>query len=49
MNLPEKRVVGSLILLSGLTFLSIGLYSGQLTVVLDLLKKIFGTAVAGLP
>jgi len=49
MNLPEKRVVGSLILLSGLTFLSIGLYSGQLTVVLDLLKKIFGTAIAGLP
>jgi len=49
MDLPEKRVIGSLILLSGLTFLSVGLYTGQLTSVLELLKKIFETAVAGLP
>jgi len=49
MDLPEKRVVGSLLLLSGLTFLSIGLYTGQSTFVLELLKKIFETAIAGLP
>jgi len=49
MDLPEKRVIGSLLLLSGLTFLAVGLYNGQLTVVLELLKKIFETAVAGLP
>jgi hypothetical protein len=49
MDLPEKRVVGSLLLLSGLTFLTIGLYNGQLTFVLELLKKIFETAIAGLP
>jgi len=49
MDLPEKRVVGSLILLSGLTFLAIGLHTRQLPYVLDLLKKIFETAVAGLP
>ena len=49
MDLPEKRVIGSLLMLSGLTFLAIGLHTGQLTTVLDLLKKIFGTAIAGLP
>jgi hypothetical protein len=49
MDLPEKRVIGALLLLSGLTFLAIGLYTGQLTSVLELLKKNFETAVAGLP
>jgi len=46
---PEKRVIGSLLLLSGLTFLAIGLYDEQLTLILELLKKIFKTAIAGLP
>jgi len=45
----EKRVIGSLLLLSGLTFLAIGLYIEQSTFVLELLKKIFETAIAGLP
>lgn len=49
MDLPEKRVIGSLFLLSGVTFLAIGIYEGQLTFVLELLKKIFETAIAGLP
>ena len=49
MDLSEKRVIGSLLLLSGLTFLAIGLYTEQLTFVLELLKKIFETATAGLP
>jgi hypothetical protein len=49
MDLPEKRIIGSLLMLSGLTFLAIGLYSGQSTFVLDLLKKIFEAAIAGLP
>jgi hypothetical protein len=49
MDLPEKRVIGSLLLLSGLTFLAIGLHTGHLTTVLELLKKIFSTAIAGLP
>ncbi len=49
MDLPEKRVIGSLLLLSGLTFLAIGLYKGHLTVVLERLKEIFETAIAGLP
>jgi hypothetical protein len=49
MDLPERRVIGSLFLLSGLTFLAMGLYTGQLTLVLELLKEIFETAIAGLP
>jgi len=49
MDLLEKRVIGSLLLLSGLTFLTMGLYTGQLESVLELLKKIFETAIAGLP
>jgi len=49
LDLPEKRVIGSLLLLSGLTFLAIGLYDGQLTLVLERLKEIFETAIAGLP
>ncbi|MGQ9460458.1 MAG: hypothetical protein ACUVRA_04435 [Candidatus Bathyarchaeaceae archaeon] len=49
MDPTEKRVIGSLLLLSGLTFLAIGLYTEQSTFVLELLKKIFETAIAGLP
>ncbi len=49
MDLPEKRIVGSLLLLSGLTFLAIGLHTGQLASVLERLKTIFEAAIAGLP
>ena len=49
MDPPERRVVGSLLLLSSLTFITLGLYSGQLEFVLELVKKIFRTAVAGVP
>ena len=49
MDTSERRVVGSLLLLSGLTFLVVGLYTGQLDYILDAMKKIFETAVAGVP
>ena len=49
MDPSEKRVIGSLLLLSGLTFLVIGLYAGQLDYIMDVMKKIFETAVAGAP
>jgi hypothetical protein len=49
MDLSERRVVGSLLLLSSLTFLTLGLHTGQLEFVLEIVKKIFGTAVAGAP
>ena len=47
MDPSEKRVIGSLLLLSGLTFLVLGLYTGQLNYIMDAMKKIFETAVAG--
>lgn len=49
MDISEQRVIGSLLLFLGVTFLTIGLYSGQLETVLEIVKKIFGASVAGLP
>jgi len=49
MDPSERRVIGSLLLLSSLTFLNIGLYTEQLEFVLQIVKKIFEAAVAGLP
>lgn len=47
MDQSEKRVIGSLLLLSGLTFIIAGLYTGQLDYILEFVKRIFETAVAG--
>ena len=47
MDPSEKRVIGSLLLLSGLTFLVVGLYTGQLNYITDIMKEIFETAIAG--
>ncbi len=49
MDVPEKRIIGSLILLAGLTFLSLALYSNQLVRIVELMNEIFGPAIAGLP
>ena len=49
MEISEKRIIGSLLLLLGLSFLLVGVYSGQLTAILDFVKSIFGPAVAGAP
>ncbi len=49
METSEKRIIGSLILLAGLTFLSMALYTNQLATVTELMKSIFEPAVAGLP
>ena len=48
MGLSERRVVGSLLLLLGLTFLALGLYAGQLSLVLEIMEKVFETAIAPL-
>jgi len=48
-DMSERRVIGSLLLLSGITFLIAGLYSGQLNFVLEIVRKIFEAAVAGAP
>jgi hypothetical protein len=49
MELSEKRILGSLILLAGVSFLSIGLYTGQLERIIELIESIFEPAIAGLP
>jgi hypothetical protein len=48
-DVSEKRVIGSLLLLLGLTFAIVGLYSGHLDHILRLVKDVFETAVAGWP
>ncbi len=49
MDSSGRRVIGSLLLMSGLTFLVLGLYTGQLSYVLELVKAVFETAIAGAP
>jgi hypothetical protein len=41
MEIPERRMIGALLLLLGVSFLAVGLYTGQLNAILDLLKKTF--------
>ncbi len=49
MDISEKRIIGSLILLAGLTFLSLALYTNQLEKIVELMNEIFRPAIAGLP
>jgi hypothetical protein len=48
-EIPEKRVIGSLLLLAGLTFFVVGWYSGQLASIGEFVKNVFQPAVAGIP
>jgi len=41
MDIPESRMMGSLLLLLGVSFLAIGLYTGQLNAIKSLLPQIF--------
>ena len=49
MDVSEQRVIGSLLLLLGVTFLAIGLYTEQVNAVLEIVKTILEASVAGLP
>jgi hypothetical protein len=49
MDIAEKRILSSLLLLAGITFISVALYTNQLSKVAELMKSIFEPAVAGLP
>ncbi len=44
-----RRVVGSLILLLGVSLFAIGLHSGQLDAVMQVVKQVLEAAVAGAP
>ena len=49
METSQKRVIGSLILLLGVSFFVIGLQSDQVKTVLTIVKQVFEAAVAGAP
>lgn len=41
MEVPERRIIGALLLLLGVSCLAVGAYTGQLNAVLELLRKTF--------
>jgi len=41
MDLPERRMIGALLLLLGVSSLAVGVYTGQLSVIVNLLEKMF--------
>ena len=41
MDISERRVFGALLLLLGVSCLVVGLYTGQLGAIIELLKKAF--------
>lgn len=43
MDVPERRVIGALLLLLGVSFLAVGIYTGQLNLIVDMLKTAFRT------
>jgi hypothetical protein len=43
MEIPERRIIGALLLLLGVSFLAVGIYTGQLNTILEMLKKAFTT------
>jgi uncharacterized membrane protein YiaA len=43
MEISERRVIGALLLLLGVSMLAVGLYTGQLNEVLKLLGRVFST------
>jgi hypothetical protein len=45
MDIPERRLIGALLLLLGVSFLTVGLYTGQLNAVVELLKNAFRTVI----
>jgi len=49
MEVSQRRVLGSLILLLGVTFLVIGLQSEQIKTVLTIVNRIFEASLAGAP
>jgi len=41
MDIPEQRVIGALLLLLGVSFLAVGVYTGQLEEIVEMLQKAF--------
>jgi hypothetical protein len=47
MDSSEQRMIGALLLLLGFTLFTIGLYTGQFAVVLEIIKKVFTVSISG--
>jgi hypothetical protein len=43
MDVPERRVIGALLLLLGVSFLAVGVYTGRLDEIVEMLKTAFRT------
>lgn len=41
MDISERRVIGALLLLLGVSFLAVGIYTGQLDEMVEMLKTAF--------
>jgi hypothetical protein len=41
MDIPERRMLGALLLLLGVSSLAVGAYTGQLNAIVNLLGRIF--------
>jgi hypothetical protein len=46
MDVLERRVIGALLLLLGVSSLAAGIYTGQLNAIVEMLKTIFKTVTA---
>jgi len=45
MDIPERRVIGALLLLLGVSFLAVGIYTDQLKTIVELLKNVFSPVI----
>jgi hypothetical protein len=43
MDIPERRIIGALLFLLGVSALSIAVYTGQLNATVEMLKTVFKT------
>jgi len=41
MDTQQRRIIGALILLLGVSFLAVGVYTGQLNTIVELMKRVF--------
>ena len=46
MDIPERRIIGALLLLLGFSSLAVGIYTGQINAIVEMLKKAFETVTA---
>lgn len=43
MDIAERRIVGALLLVLGFSFLAVGIYTGQMNSLVEMLKAVFRT------